>query len=105
MANHFRSLEAKAIRLAAFLNPSLIGKVILRVRSCAHPDVHPGRTCGFQDFADFISCCAGSEDIIDKRNMLAIKTVLAIKSLDQIFVAFSCVQCGLPVRVSDLLQK
>ena len=77
----------------------------MRVRSCAHPDVHPGRTCGFQDFADFISCCAGSEDIIDKRNMPAIQAVFAMKGLDQIFLALSRVQCGLLIGVTDLFQK
>ena len=71
----------------------------------ADPDVDTGCTGIRQGFADFISRCTGGEDIVDKRNMLAIKTVLAIKSLDQIFPAFSRVQCGLLIGVTDLLQK
>ena len=47
-----------------------------------YPDVHPGGARRFKNLADFISRCASGEDIVDKRNMLAIQTLLAVKSFD-----------------------
>ncbi len=78
---------------------------MLRVRSRTYPDVHPGGARRFKDLTDFISRCASGEDIVDKRNMLAIQTLLAVKSFDEIFPAFSCTERGLLIGVTNLLQK
>jgi hypothetical protein len=69
------------------------------------PDVYTGGAGHFKGSANFTRCCPGGEDIVDKRNMLAIQTLFAVKSLDEIFPAFSCAERGLLIGVTNLLQK
>ena len=71
----------------------------------ADPDVYTGRTGIRQGFADFISRCSGGEDVVNQYDMPAIQALLARKDFDQIFPALSCAKCGLPISISDLLQK
>jgi hypothetical protein len=71
----------------------------------ADPDVYTGCTGIRQGFADFISRCSGSEDVVNQYDMPAIQALLARKDFDQIFPAFSCAECGLSISISELFQK
>ena len=71
----------------------------------AHPDVYPGGARRFKDLTDFISRCAGGEDVVNQYDVPAIQTLRAVKSFDEIFPAFSCTERGLLIGVTNLLQK
>lgn len=75
---------------------------MLWVRSCTRPQIHPGCTCGLQDFADLIGGRSGSQDIVYQDHVLSIEASPAQKRAGQVALTVLCGEARLLISMAGL---